>query len=48
MGWGFESRVHVHQDYKIEISLVGSAGYVLLTDVLYTPFTDLTDFEGQL
>ena len=47
MGWGFESRVHVHQDYKIEISLVGSADYVLLTDVLYTPFTDLTDFEGN-
>jgi len=47
MGWGFESRVHVHQDYKIEISLVGSADYVLLTDVLYTPFADLTDFEGN-
>ncbi|MBC8148805.1 MAG: hypothetical protein H8E96_03930, partial [Verrucomicrobiaceae bacterium] len=47
MGWGFQSRVHVHQDYKIEISLVGSADYVLLTDVLYTPFTDLTDFEGN-
>ena len=47
MGWGFESRVHVHQDYKIEYSVVGSADYVLLTDVLFTPFADLTDFEGN-
>lgn len=47
MGWGFESRVHVHQDYKVEVSLVGSPDYVDLTDVLYTPFTDLNDFEGN-
>lgn len=47
MGWGFESRVDVHQDYKIEIGLVGSADYVLLPDVLSTPFTDLTDFEDN-
>ena len=44
-GWATQSRLQCHQNYTVEISLVGSAAYTLLATVDYDPFPD-GKFEG--
>jgi len=44
MGWQANSELHANQIYSVEISLVGSNTYAVLTSVSFTPF--LTSVNG--
>ena len=42
MGWGKSSQMEANQDYTVEVSVVGAAGFRPLAHVKYTPFPAAT------
>ncbi|MBK1881233.1 hypothetical protein JIN85_02335 [Luteolibacter pohnpeiensis] len=58
MGWANSAQIQANQDFTVEVSLVGSSGYIPLSNVLYQPFSStggtyeshvkLTDTEGVI